>query len=71
MPDKEQLGVLAVLELLAILYVVGLVIKYVVEYWYVVAPAVAGLISLRVWWRRRCPVRYDEENCDVEPVSQE
>lgn len=71
MPDKEQLGVLAILELLAILYVVGLVIKYVIEYWYVVVPVVTGLISLRVWRRRRYLTYHDHENDDVEPVPQE
>ena len=71
MPDKEQLGILCLLGLLAVLYVVGLVIKYVVEYWYVVVPTVVGLISLRVWWRRRYPLYYDDENDNLEPVPQE
>lgn len=74
MPDKEQLGILCLLGLLAVLYVVALVIKYVVEYWYAVATAVAGLIVLRVWLRRRYPVYLDDEDDEdgyLEPVPQE
>lgn len=72
MPDHEQLGILAILGLLAVLYVIGLVIKYVTEYWYVVVPTVIGLIWLRVWWRRHHPVYLsDDEDDYMEPVPQE
>lgn len=72
MPDREQLVILAILGLLAVLYVLGLIFHYVVEYWYAVVPAVTGLIALRVWWRRRHPVYLDDdENEDLEPVPQE
>lgn len=75
MPDKEQLGILCLLGLLAILYVVALVIKYVVEYWYLAITAVTGLIALRVWWRRRYPIYLDDddegEDGYLEPVPQE
>ncbi len=71
MPDREQLVILTILGLLAILYVVGFVLRYVVEYWYLVAPTVAALIGLRFWWRRRYPVYLDDEEDELEPVPQE
>lgn len=73
MPDREQLGILCLLGLLAILYVVGLVIKYLVEYWYAVIMTAGVLIAFRVWLRRRYPVYLDDEDEDdyLEPVPQE
>lgn len=70
MPDSEQLGIMAVLGLLMILYVVGLTIKYLVEYWYLFLLVLASVIYLRIWWNRRYPIYLDEDD-DLEPVHQE
>lgn len=71
MPDREQLGIMCLFGLLAILYVLALIIRFVIEHWYVVVPTVVGLISLRVWWRRRHPLYLDDEDDFAEPVPQE
>lgn len=71
MPDREQLDIICLFGLLAILYVLTLVAKFVIENWYVVVPVVIGSISLRVWWRRRYPLYSDDEDDFAEPVPQE
>lgn len=72
MPDREVLGIIVLFELLAILYVIILVAEYLVEYWYLLITAVAGITFLKIWWRRRHPLYYeDEDELELEPVPQE
>lgn len=72
MPDHEQLGILCLLGLLAILYFVSLGVKYALEYWYLIVTAITGIVALKIWWRRRHPLCYDDdEDYELEPVPQE
>jgi hypothetical protein len=72
-PDREELGILCLFGLLAVLYVVGLVLKYLIEYWYVVILSVGAIVAFRAWLRRRYPIYLDDEDEDgyLEPVPQE
>jgi hypothetical protein len=71
-PDREELGILCLFGLLAVLYVVGLVIKYLIEYWYAVVLMTSAFIAFRVWLRRRYPVYLDDdEDGYLESVPQE
>lgn len=70
MPDAEQLGIMCLFGLLLALYVFGLAIRYLMEYWHVVLLTVVGLVALRHWYRRGRPLdAWDDE--DLEPVPQE
>lgn len=69
MPDHEQLGILCLLGLLAVLYLVCLGVRYLTEYWYLAIATVAGLVTLKIWWRRRHPYIYEDD--ELEPVPQE
>lgn len=72
MPDREELGILCLFGLLAVLYVVGLAIKYLIEYWYAVVLTLSVLVAFRVWLRRLYPVYLDDDEDDYwEPVPQE
>lgn len=72
MPDHEQLGILCLLGLLAVLYVAALGVKYSLEYWYLLVTAITGIVALKIWWRRRHPLYYDDdEGYELEPVPQE
>lgn len=72
MPDREQLGLIVLFELLAILYVLFVVITYLIEYWYLVTAIVVSAVALKIWWRRRHPLYYeDEDELELEPVPQE
>jgi len=71
-PDHEQLGILCLLGLLAVLYFVTLGIRYSLEYWYMIVTTVMGIVALKIWWRRRHPLSYDDdEGYELEPVPQE
>ncbi len=70
MPDNEQLGIICLLGLLIVLYVIGLAIKYAVEFWYVVIGVVLAVAYLNAWLRRRNPIYLDEID-DWESVPQE
>lgn len=71
MPDHEQLWLICLLGLLGVLYVIGLIIRFVTLHWYEVAAAITVLVALRVWWRRRHPVYLDDDEDEWEPVPQE
>lgn len=69
MPDHEQLGILCLLGLLAICYFICLGVRYLTEYWYLATTVVVGLVTVKIWWRRRHPLCYEDD--ELEPVPQE
>lgn len=71
MPDSEQLGIICLLGLLLVLYVIGLSIKYLLEYWYVTAGIILSFSLAKLWMRRWYHVYLDDEDDHLEPVHQE
>lgn len=70
--NTEQLSVMCLIGLMLALYLCYLVVRYLMEYWYVVVTTVVCVIMLCRWYlRRRAFNVHDDDDDDTDPVSRE